>query len=277
MPDDKKLTTPDTPTPEAASPPPAAEQAAADAPPVDETPPRPTTTAETAAPPASEDALHGAEEDVDDDIEAIDGASVDAGTVPPGQLRAIIEVLQSDLDEARRTIEVTRAEIEAANERVLRAFADVENMRKRVEREKEEIAKYAVTKLVRDVVLVADNFERAIASVPADAREDNPALASLLDGVTLTEREFMNTLERYGVKRVAPLNEPFNPHQHQAVMEQANPDVPSGTVLQVFQVGYLIEDRVLRPAMVVVSTGGPKTQRPGANGSARNGAAADGA
>jgi molecular chaperone GrpE len=186
----------------------------------------------------------------------------DDGGITIGQLRAIIEVLQGDLDEARRTVEARDAQLEAANEKVLRGFADIENMRKRVEREKEEIAKYAITKLARDVVTVADNFERAIASVPADAKENNPALTSLLEGVTLTEREFLNTLDRHGVKRIAPLGEPFNPHQHQAVMEQAKPDVPAGTVLQVFQVGYLIEDRVLRPAMVVVATGGAKPAKP---------------
>lgn len=198
--------------------------------------------------------------------------------IPPAQMRAIIETLQTDLDEARAAVEAKQAQLEAANEKVLRGLADVENMRKRVEREKEETAKYAITKFARDIVLVSDNFERAIASVPADAKEGNSALSNLLDGVTLTEREFLNTLERHGVKRVAPLGEAFNPHLHQAVMEQADPSVPSGTVLQVYQVGYMIDDRVLRPAMVVVSTGGPKAgkaqaaERNANNGSAENGA-----
>lgn len=198
--------------------------------------------------------------------------------IPPAQMRAIIETLQADLDEARAAVEAKQAQLEAANEKVLRGLADVENMRKRVEREKEETAKYAITKFARDIVLVSDNFERAIASVPADAKEGNSALSNLLDGVTLTEREFLNTLERHGVKRVAPLGEAFNPHLHQAVMEQADPSVPSGTVLQVYQVGYMIDDRVLRPAMVVVSTGGPKAgkapaaERNSNNGSAENGA-----
>jgi molecular chaperone GrpE len=80
--------------------------------------------------------------------------------------------------------------------------------------------------------------------------------------VSLTEREFLNVLERHGVKRVAPSGEPFNPHHHQAVMETHNPDVAPGTVLQVFQPGYLIDDRVLRPAMVVVATGGRKPAKP---------------
>ncbi len=192
--------------------------------------------------------------------------------IPQAQIREIIETLQNDLDDARASLEAREAQLEAANEKVLRGYAEIENMRKRVEREKEETAKYAITKLARDIVEVADNFERAIASVPADAKSGNPALTSLLEGVTLTEREFLKTLERHGITRVAPAGEPFNPHQHQAVMEQADPSVATGTVLQVFQVGYLIEDRVLRPAMVVVSTGGPKIAKPaGGNGGLRPG------
>jgi molecular chaperone GrpE len=151
-----------------------------------------------------------------------------------------------------------RAETADLKDRLLRAHAEVENMRKRTEREKEEIAKYAVTRLARDVVSVGDNFQRAIDAVPADAAEQDPALKSFLEGVTMTERELLNMLERHGIKRIQPMNEPFNPHLHQAVMEMPRPDVPAGTIVQIFQPGFTIEDRVLRPAMVAVSKGGPK-------------------
>jgi molecular chaperone GrpE len=134
----------------------------------------------------------------------------------------------------------------------------VENIRKRSEREKEDTAKYAVTKLARDVINVGDNFQRAIDAIPAGAAEQDPALKSFLEGVTMTERELLNVLDRHGIRRVQPTNEPFNPHLHQAVMEIARSDVPSGTIVQVFQAGFMIEDRVLRPAMVAVSKGGPK-------------------
>ncbi|MEQ1698040.1 MAG: nucleotide exchange factor GrpE [Hyphomicrobiaceae bacterium] len=186
----------------------------------------------------------------------------DPGQIPPQQMRMMIEALQKELDQAHARVAAKDAQLEAANDKVLRTYADLDNMRKRVEREKEETAKYAITKFARDVVNVADNFERAIQSVPADAKADNPALVALIDGVTLTEREFLNVLERHGVKRVAPQGEAFNPHHHQAVMETHNPDVPAGTVLQVFQPGYLIDDRVLRPAMVVVAAGGAKAPKP---------------
>ena len=150
--------------------------------------------------------------------------------------------------------------VEAADfkDRLLRAHAEVENIRKRSEREKEETAKYAVTRLARDIVGVGDNFQRAIDAVPPDAVERDPALKSFLEGVTLTERELLNVLERYGIRKITPHNEPFNPHMHQAVMEMQRTDVPAGTVVQVFQAGFVIEDRVLRPAMVAVAKGGPK-------------------
>jgi molecular chaperone GrpE len=155
-------------------------------------------------------------------------------------------------------IAALRAEAAELKDRLLRAHAEVENIRKRSEREKEETAKYAVTRFARDIVNVGDNFQRAIDAVPAGAAERDAALKSFLEGVTMTERELLNVLERYGIKRIQPINEPFNPHLHQAVMELQRTDVPAGTVVQVFQAGFTIEDRVLRPAMVAVAKGGPK-------------------
>jgi molecular chaperone GrpE len=108
---------------------------------------------------------------------------------------------------------------------------------------------------------IGDNFQRAIAAVPKDAVDTDPALKTLLEGVILAERDYKTALERHGVRAIDPAGQPFNPHHHQAVMEQENADVPAGTVLQVYQVGYMIDDRNLRPAMVVVSSGGPKTAK----------------
>ena len=143
-------------------------------------------------------------------------------------------------------------------DKLLRAHAEVENIRKRSEREKEETAKYAVTRFARDIVNVGDNFQRAIDAVPPGAAEQDAALKSFLEGVTMTERELLNVLDRHGIKRVQPVGEPFNPHLHQAVMENQAHGRAGGTVVQVFQAGFMIEDRVLRPAMVAVSKGGPK-------------------
>ena len=143
-------------------------------------------------------------------------------------------------------------------DRLLRAHADMDNLRKRTERDKEETAKYAITKFAREVLSIGDNLQRAIAAVPAGAADADPALKALIEGVSMTDREFLNILERNGVKRIVPEGQPFNPHQHHAMIEVENREVAPGTVIQVYQPGYVLEDRVLRPAMVVVAKGGAK-------------------
>lgn len=175
--------------------------------------------------------------------------------IGPEQLREMINALQIELD--RKS-----AEMAQKHDAHLRAVAETENVRRRLEKEKEETARYAISKFAKDILSVGDNFQRAIAAVPQEAIASDPALKTLLDGVVLAERDFKSALERHGVKTIEPQGQPFNPHQHQAVMEKEDASVPSGTVLQVFQTGYLIEDRCLRPAMVVVSRGGPKAAKP---------------
>jgi molecular chaperone GrpE len=179
----------------------------------------------------------------------------EATEVGPEQLKAMIAALQADLEKKS-------AEVAAKQDAYLRAMAETENVRRRLEKEKADVAKYAVTKFAKDILSVGDNFQRAIAAVPKDAVETDPALKSLLDGVVLAERDYRGVLERHGVVMIDPAGQAFDPHYHQAMMEQDNAEVPAGTVLQVYQVGYLLEDRCLRPAMVVVSKGGPKTAKP---------------
>lgn len=171
------------------------------------------------------------------------------------QLKEMIAALQTELD-------AKSAAVAEKHDLFVRAVAETENVRRRLEKEKDETAKYAITKFAKDILTVGDNFQRAIAAVPKDAIDTDPALKNLLEGVVLAERDFRGALERHGVKTISPAGQPFNPHHHQAVMEQENPDVPNGTVLQVFQTGYLIDDRCLRPAMVVVSRGGGKVAKP---------------
>jgi molecular chaperone GrpE len=169
---------------------------------------------------------------------------------------------QESAGEGARTVQDVIAALQAESadfrDKWLRAQAEFENLRKRSEREKEDVGKYAISRLAHDIVNVGDNFQRAIEAVPAAAAEDDPALKSLLDGVRIIERELLNALERYGIKRMQPISEAFNPHLHQAVMEVPRTDIAAGLVVQVFQPGYTIEDRVLRPAMVGVSKGGAK-------------------
>ena len=152
-------------------------------------------------------------------------------------------------------------QVEKLKNQLLLSQADIQNLHKRFERERAETAKFAISNFARDIVGVVDNFERAISSVPEEAPAENEALRSLLDGVTIAEREFLNILERHGVKRINPEGEIFDPHQHQAMMEQEDASVAAGTILQVVQCGYLIGARVLRPAMVLVAKGGEKPVR----------------
>ncbi len=185
--------------------------------------------------------------------EAGEPAATPSQAAPPAKDTAA-EGTKSSQD----AIAALQAENAELKDRWLRAHAEIENVRKRAEREREDAAKYSITKLARDIVAVGDNFQRAIDAVPAGAAEKDAALKSFLEGVTMTERELLNALDRHGIRRVQPLNEPFNPHLHQAVAQVPRTDVPAGTIVEVYQAGYMIEDRVLRPAMVGVAQGGPK-------------------
>ena len=186
-----------------------------------------------------------------------------AAELAAGLVDAPIDVT-AVLEERVKTLDGQIADL---TDRLLRAHAEMDNVRKRTEREKVDTAKYAISKFAEDIVTVGDNFQRAVAAVPAGSAEEDGPLKALVEGIVMTERSFLQTLEKHGVKQLDPKGEAFDPNRHQAVMEQQNTEVAAGTVLQVFQVGYMIEDRVLRPAMVVVARGGFKpVKTPDANG-----------
>jgi molecular chaperone GrpE len=157
------------------------------------------------------------------------------------------------------TIEALNAENASLKDRLLRAMAEMENLRRRTEREVADAKTYGVTAFARDMLTVADNLARALDSLSDEARAnaDGP-LKSLIEGVELTTRDFTAALGRHGVKKLEPLGEKFDPNFHQAMFEAPNEELPAGTVAQVVQSGWRIGDRVLRPAMVGVSKGGPK-------------------
>lgn len=183
-----------------------------------------------------------------------------AGTAPqPGAANGAVPDAMAALAAKVKELESQQADL---TDRLLRAHAEMDNLRKRTEREKADSARYAITKFALDIVGVSDNFQRAVAAVPPGSAEQEGTLKSVVDGVLMTERAFLQVLERHGVRRIDPKGEPFNPNRHQAVMEQDEPSVPAGSVLRVFQLGYMIEDRVLRPAMVVVARGGAKVAKP---------------
>ncbi|MGI9386869.1 MAG: nucleotide exchange factor GrpE, partial [Methyloligellaceae bacterium] len=154
------------------------------------------------------------------------------------------------------------AEITELKEHLLRTMADMDNLRKRTEREKAETAKYAISRFAQDILSVGDNIRRAIDAVPSDAIKTDAALKSLLEGVEMTEKELLSTFERHGIKRVDPRGELFDPNIHQAMFELENPDIAAGTIVEVVQSGYMISDRVLRPALVGIAKGGAKVPKP---------------
>ncbi len=151
------------------------------------------------------------------------------------------------------------AELGEAKDRLLRTLAEMENLRRRTEKEVKDARDYAVSGFARDLLAVADNFDRALGHVPAELR-DNETMGgkALVEGVELTGRELIKTLEKHGVRKLSPLGEKFDPNFHQAMFEIPADTVPAGTVLQVMQDGFAIAGRVLRPALVGVSKGGPK-------------------
>jgi molecular chaperone GrpE len=145
-------------------------------------------------------------------------------------------------------------------DRLLRTLAEMENLRKRTEREVTDARLYGVASFARDILGVADNMRRALDAVSPELRASaEPGVKALIDGVELTERELLKALEKNGVRQFSPRGEKFDPNVHQAMFEVPNPSVPAGSVVEVVAPGYMIGERVLRPAMVGVSKGGPKT------------------
>ena len=147
-------------------------------------------------------------------------------------------------------------EIAQLNDRILRLAAELENTRRRAAREKTDASRYAIAGFTRDLLAVADNFERALRAAGDETQPaTSEAMSSLIAGLRMTEKELFNVFERHGVQRVYPEGEKFDPHSHQAVAQVPSDTVPIGHVVEVAQTGFTIGDRVLRAAMVTVSNG----------------------
>lgn len=145
------------------------------------------------------------------------------------------------------------AETAKLKDQALRALAETENIRRRSEREREDTAKYAISGFAKSLLDAADNLRRAIDAVPAGAVEADAALKTLVDGVAATERQLLAAFERHGVTRIEPVGEAFDPNFHQAMFELPGTGKPAGTIVQVMQPGYVLQGRLLRPAMVGVA------------------------
>ena len=147
------------------------------------------------------------------------------------------------------------AELADSKDRLLRALAETENVRRRLQRERDDALKYAISGFAKDLLSTVDNLRRALEAMP-EAEVGDPRTKSLLDGVAATERELLAALERHGLKRIEAMGERFDHNFHQAIFEAERPGVPAGTVIEVLQPGYLLADRLLRPAMVGVAKSG---------------------
>jgi molecular chaperone GrpE len=197
----------------------------------------------------------------DDGVAKPEGEAVTAGApelVPAEQVSAALEAAADFKD------------------KLLRTLAEMENLRRRTEREVAEARLYGIAGMARDVVAVADNMHRALETLGPELREQTDAkVKALIDGVELTERELLKVLEKNGVSQFTPEGEKFDPNLHQAMYEVQDSDLPPGHVAQVIQAGYMIGDRMLRPALVGVTKASPKSSQPSANDNPRSDSAAE--
>src|SRR2546421_8945742 len=162
-------------------------------------------------------------------------------------------------DPEQGSAEALAKEAADARDKMLRTLAEMENLRKRTAREVSDARTYGISGFARDVLDIADNLQRALDAVPAEAKANaDPGLKALIEGVELTERSLLNALEKHGVKKFDPSREKVDPNFQQAMYEVPDPTVPAGTVVQVVQAGYMIGDRILRPAPVGLAKGGAK-------------------
>ncbi|HXM71090.1 MAG TPA: nucleotide exchange factor GrpE [Thermoanaerobaculia bacterium] len=158
-----------------------------------------------------------------------------------------------ELETPAERIAYLEAKCAELKDQLLRALAETENTRRRMRKEAEDTAKYAVSKLAKDLLAAPDNLRRALDAIPAEGRQADALLDRLAEGVELVEREMLAIFERHGIERIEPLGAAFDHNFHQALFEVATADQPPGTVVQVLAPGYVIHDRLLRPAMVAVA------------------------
>jgi len=155
-------------------------------------------------------------------------------------------------------VALLEAEVASLKDQLLRAMAETENVRRRAQREREDSLKYAAAPIVKDLLAVADNLQRALESVPEDQVAENEQMKNLHLGVEMTQKELQSVFERHGIRTINPLGERLDPHLHEALYEIEDPAKPAGTVMQIIQSGYRLHDRLLRAARVGISKGGPK-------------------
>jgi molecular chaperone GrpE len=192
------------------------------------------------------------EKPIEEDLEGVDAETPEADEAPSAESgdQKIIEDLKAELA-------ATEEAGKAFEDRYMRLYAEFENYKKRAAREAKEFRKFANEALVKEMLPVIDNLERAIHSSSSQENNQENYRDKILEGVTMTLNEILKVLERFNVKAVDALGQPFDPNYHEAVAQEESDVHEDNTVIREFQKGYLLHDRLIRPAMVVVSKGGP--------------------
>ena len=165
------------------------------------------------------------------------------------------ELLDKETDKLGEALDRLRDDLEAAKQEALYAKAETQNVRRRLEKDIADARAYAATGFARDMLSISDNLARALDAVPADWRDDDH-LKGLIAGIEATRRELDKVFGQHGITRIAAVGLPLDPHQHQAMLEVPSADAEPGTIVQELQSGYMIKDRLLRPAMVAVAKKG---------------------
>ena len=178
---------------------------------------------------------------VAEELKGVPEEFLDDGADPEEETRA--------LDEA---LDLLRSDLDAAKQDVLYARAETQNLRRRMEKDIADARAYAATGFARDILTVADNLARAIHAIPPELHDD-PRLKALVTGIEATQREIEKVFAQHGIGRIAALGLPLDPNQHQAMLEVPTADAEPGTIVQEMQAGWMIRDRLLRPAMVAVA------------------------
>jgi len=205
----------------------------------------------------NDDAKKDAEAEVSADPDPDSTAA--AETAPAGTATAAAEGEPGGASDPYLELE---KELADTKDKLLRALADTENLRRRAQKERDDTAKYAIANFARDVLNVADNLRRAIEAIPEDARRTDDTVKIVAEGIELTERELLAAFERCGIRKIDPMGERFNHDFHEAMFEVPTNDAPPGTVVQVMEVGYTLNDRLLRAARVGVAKALPEAPMP---------------
>ena len=193
--------------------------------------------------------------------ESIEGANDAGNTIETSEETPLVmdeEVTEAPPPSGIEEESDRESKIAELKDKLLRALADMENLRRRSQKDREDALKYSAANFARDMLSVGDNLRRAIEAIPEDDDTDGAALVAFIEGVALTEKDLLAALERHGIEKIEPMGQKFDPQFHEAMFEVPAIDAETGTVMHIVEVGYLIHDRLLRPAKVGIAKAAPK-------------------